>query len=196
MARSNDTSKPPAPKGLDTPYIHGDAIPAPEAVEHDGDSGWALFSEISRQHDARFQPTVPTVRCVKPAGAEPGWASTRPFERGGQVPRRTPAGAAAGQAPVSLDAAMLVARRNNRVCPRPQRWAQLAELLPVRRTLRGQQPPPAPVTGVAWSSTPPLTKRLCFRGQIKWAEREGVLEEVMAFMQALPEEDWLHMDED
>ena len=31
---------------------------------------------------------------------------------------------------------------------------------------------------------------------LEWAEREGVLESVVAFMQSLPEEDWLHMGED
>ena len=58
------------------------------------------------------------------------------------------------------------------------------------------QSPPAPVTGPAWSVTPSLSKRLCFREQIEWAEREGVLESVMAFMQGMAEEDWLHMGED
>src|SRR5690606_4410899 len=123
----------------------------------------------------------------------PGWAKTRPLERGGQV---APGGAGQAQPLFSLDAAMLVARRNNRVCPRPERWVELAELLPPRKTLRGMQQPPAAITGAAWKVTPPLTKRLCFREQIEWAERQGVLEIVMAFMQALPEEDWLHMGED
>ncbi|HEY8359826.1 MAG TPA: hypothetical protein VIL30_20415, partial [Ramlibacter sp.] len=82
------------------------------------------------------------------------------------------------------------------VCPRPERWAQFSALLPARKTLRGTQQAPAPITGPAWAVTPPLTKRLCFREQIEWAESQGVLENAMAFMQALPEEDWLHMGED
>jgi hypothetical protein len=44
--------------------------------------------------------------------------------------------------------------------------------------------------------TPPLTKRLCFREQIEWAEAAGLLESVMAFMQSMSEQDWLHMGED
>ena len=44
--------------------------------------------------------------------------------------------------------------------------------------------------------TAPLTKRLVFREQIEWAERAGVLEDVVAFMQSMAEEDWLHMGED
>src|ERR671938_640584 len=57
-------------------------------------------------------------------------------------------------------------------------------MLPPRKTLRGQQMPPAAVTGPAWDVTPALTKRLCFREQIEWAERVGVLEAVMVFMQS------------
>ena len=53
-----------------------------------------------------------------------------------------------------------------------------------------------PVTGPAWNVTPPLTKRLCFREQIEWAESQGVLESAVAFMQAMSEEEWLHMGED
>ena len=30
-----------------------------------------------------------------------------------------------------------------------------------------------PVTGAAWSLTAPLTKRLCFREQIEWADRKS-----------------------
>jgi hypothetical protein len=52
------------------------------------------------------------------------------------------------------------------------------------------------MTGNAWSETPPLTKRLCFREQIEWAEKQGVLENAIAFMQSMPETDWLHMGED
>ena len=70
------------------------------------------------------------------------------------------------------------------------------QLLPAKTSLRGRQQPPAPPTGRAWAVTPPLTKRLCFREQIEWAESAGVLEAVMAFMQSMPEEEWLHMGED
>lgn len=192
MARRD--TKPPA-HSLDLPYLHGDVIPVPEAVEKSGDSAWALFSEITRQHDARFADTAPATAPVKLAPNDTtGWAQTRPMAGNGRV---APAARGNDTMPLfTLDAAMLVARRNNRVCPRPERWLQLAELLPPRKTMRGMQPPPVPITGPAWSVTPPLTKRLCFREHIEWAERQGVLESVMAFMQALPEEDWLHMGED
>lgn len=192
---SGRDSKPPPRHSLDVPYAPGDAIPAPEAVEKEGESVWALFSEISHQYDKRFADTAPNSGAQGLSASEaPGWAKTRPMS-GPSALSHTRRQSAAQQL-FTLEAAMLVARRNNRVCPRPERWAQFAALLPPRKTLRAMQKPPPPITGAAWSATPPLTKRLCFREQIEWAEAQGVLENVMAFMQALPEEDWLHMGED
>jgi len=176
------------------PYLPGDTIPAPEVIEKEGESVWALFSEISHQQDNRFADTAPSSGGQGLSASEaPGWAKTRPMS--GPTPLSR-ARHAAAQPLFTLEAAMLVARRNNRVCPRPERWVQFAALLPARKSLRTTQNPPPPITGAAWAVTPPLTKRLCFREQIEWADAEGVLENVMAFMQALPEQDWLHMGED
>ena len=52
------------------------------------------------------------------------------------------------------------------------------------------------VVAFPFAVTPSLTKRLCFREQVEWAERAGSLEAVMAFMQSMAEEEWLHMGED
>lgn len=190
--------KPPRAKrvDLDQPWQAGDSIPAPEALHGDGDSAWALWNEVARQHEQKFAPTAPmATQAAVPTSLTPderAWASTQPAAKAPVLPqpRRE------AQPLFTLESAMLVARRNNRVCPRPARWAEFSAMLPPRKTLRGAQQPPAPVTGPAWHVTPPLTKRLCFREQIEWAERAGLLEQVMAFMQAMPEEDWLHMGEE
>jgi hypothetical protein len=178
---------------LDRPWVAGDAIPAPEATIKDGDSAWALFNELSKDQEQKFAETQEYSTSDRLSGDDPvqGWAPTRPA--GGATPGRPWREA---QPLFTLEAAMLVARRNNRVCPRPECWVEFAALLPPRKTLRGVQPPPAPMTGAAWSVTPPLTKRLCFREQIEWAERQGVLENAIAFIQSMAEEDWLHMGED
>lgn len=195
MASSAPKSPSPSPTKdvLDTPYIPGDKIPVPEAVEG-GESAWALWSEENEVHERRFADTAPaSVEMMRQGEDSPGWAQTQPGSPAGlaPAPRRRE------EKPLfTLEAAMLVARRNNRVSPRPQRWQELHAMLPPRKTLRGVQQPPAPPTGPAWAVTPPLTKRLCFREHIEWAERQGVLESVMAFMQMMPEEDWLHMGED
>jgi hypothetical protein len=195
---ASSASKPPRRRpgsDLDLPYIVGDTIPAPEVIEKTGDSAWALWSEVNRQHEVGFAKTAPASLPVRLGSEEPpGWAQTQPMKA---APRRPGQKARADAASIfTLEAAMLVARRNNRVCPRPERWLELYALLPERKTLRGSQSPPAPPTGPVWGVTAPLTKRLFFREHIEWAEAMGVLENVMAFMQTMPEQDWLHMGED
>lgn len=180
-------------QGLDRPWEAGDPIPVPEAVHKDGDSAWALWNEVAQQHERRFADTAPLTRPPGMSSEEAAWAPTLP-PPGTAAARKTQRRKEA-EPLFTLEAAMLVARRNNRVCPRPQRWDEFTAMLPVRKTLRGVQQPPVAATGAAWAVTPPLTKRLCFREQIEWAERAGALESIMAFMQSLPEEEWLHMGE-
>ena len=179
---------------LDRPWEPGDTIPAPEAVHSDGDTAWALFNEISQQHEQRFADTAPMTQPPSLRPEEVSWAATLPASAAAILPRLVPP--ARKEAQVTLEAAMLLARRNNRVCPRPARWTEFTALLPVRKTVRGSQQPPAPATGAAWAITPSLTKRLCFREQVEWAESQGVLGQAMAFMQSMSEDEWLHMGED
>lgn len=190
----------PAPKksareasSLDRPWEAGDSIPAPEAIHRDGDSAWALWNEVSQQHERRFADTAPMTLPPGMRPDEPAWAATQPS---GGAPLAPPVRRAEPQPAFTLEAAILIARRNNRVCPRPERWDAFTRMLPARKTVRGTLQPPVPPTGAAWAVTPPLSKRLCFREQIEWAESVGVLEGVMAFMQAMSEQDWLHMGED
>jgi hypothetical protein len=184
-------SRPHGRGALDRPWEPGDSIPAPEAIHRDGDSAWALWTEVSRQHEARFAETAPLSAPMQLTPRERGWARTQPA---GTQPR-LPAAPRAAQPLFTLEGAMLLARRNNRVCPRPEQWNALSALLPARKTLRGVQAPPAPATGAAWAVTPALSKRLVFREQVEWAERQGVLEAVLDFLQNMREEEWLHMGE-
>lgn len=174
----------------------GEPIPAAEAIHKDGESAWALFNELTHQHEQRFAATAPMT--LPPAALSPedkGWASTQAASSLGASGRAPTA--RKREAPVfTLESAMLVARRNNRVCPRPAHWNEFMKLLAPRESPRGTQQPPAPATGAAWAVTPALTKRLCFREQIEWAERAGNIESVMGFMQSLSEGDWLHIGED
>ena len=189
---------PPGPKlppakrdGLDQPWHAADPIPVPDAVHRDGESAWALWNEVSDKHEAGFAPTAPM---TAPGTLAPGGGAWAPTQPGRGVPLQP---APRPQPPLfTLEALILVARKNNRVCPRPERWTEFFAMLPPRKTLRGQQHPPVPVTGPAWGVTPPLGKRLCFREQIEWAERAGLLEAAMAFMQSMREDEWLHIGDD
>ena len=179
------------PRDLDRAWEAGDPIPAPEVLHEDGDAAWALWNQVARQHEAGFAPTAPMTLPPNLSSEQLGWARTLPAA--GAPSLRAPARQT--QPLFTLETALLVSRRNNRVCPRPERWNAFSELLPARKTLRGTQQPPTAATGAAWTVTPSLTKRLFFREQLEWADRAGVLETAIAFMQSMAEEDWLHMGE-
>lgn len=176
----------------DSGWALGDSMPLPEVVQKESDSAWELWNQVSEQHEARFANTEPA-----PAGQpaeETGWANTAPagqLQKGGPPPRIQ----VQTQPAVCLEAALKIARRNNRVAPRQQQWQQLVAMLPPRKTVRGTEQPPPAITGPAWAATPERAKRLCFREHLEWAERVAVLQQVMDFMEATPEEEWLHAGE-
>jgi hypothetical protein len=182
--------RPRKKQDLDHPWEAGDTIPAADVVHSEGESVWALFHELTTQHEQRFAETAPMT--LPPVREENGWAATQPASR--SLPLRTTP--RQEQALFTVESALLVARRNNRVCPRPERWTAFSAMLPPRKVLRGLQQPPAAATGPAWAVTPPLSKRMCFREQIEWAEQAGLIEQAMAFMQSMSEDEWLHMGED
>lgn len=150
-----------------------DPLPAPE-VKEGGESTWELWHEESRRMDLAFAPTQPSM-------AAPLTASSRT--------REAPAPAEVDPR-ATADALMVVARRNNRVCPQPALWVRLYGILggPGHADL---QPPP--VDPWLWNKLSDLQKRLFFREHLEWAERHGKLGIVAAFMQGMTEDDWLHM---
>lgn len=83
-------------------------------------------------------------------------------------------------------------RGNKRVCPMPQSWNTLFEMLPNRkRTALGWEPP-LPLILEAWDSTPAPLKTLRLAEHIEWAADNGALDAVSNFLRNLPEQEWLH----
>ena len=83
-------------------------------------------------------------------------------------------------------------RGNKRVCPMPQSWNALFEMLPNRkRTALGWEPP-LPLILEAWDGTPGALKTLRLAEHIEWAAEQGALEIIAAYLHALPEDEWLH----
>jgi hypothetical protein len=58
----------------------------------------------------------------------------------------------------------------------------------------GARPPP-PLVGAAWAATPPLSKRMCLRDQVEWADAHGCLDAIYALLKDVPEDQWHHMGE-
>jgi hypothetical protein len=182
-------SKPPVPDRPSERWQVTDRMPLPEVVQSEGESAWALWHQVAEHHEAGFAPTEQLSLPMRLKPDAVAWAPTQPAASFGTAPPRTT------QSPFTLENAILVARRNNRVCPMPECWIEFTKLLPPRKTQRGALPPPPAATGAAWEVTPSLTKRMLFREQLEWAERTGVLAPALAFMQAMAEDDWLHMGE-
>jgi hypothetical protein len=167
-------------------YAPGDRIPTPDAVERNSDSAWALWNDVSAAQDAKFAETAPASMPMNLGDTDPRYAETAPasLSTDGKAAAKGPAGRAA-----TVDEVMVEARKNNRVCPKPDRWRQLFAILPDKLANK----PMAPPIGASWPSTPSLSKRMCMREHIEWAAAHGVIDEVFAFLKQLPEGDWHHM---
>lgn len=85
-------------------------------------------------------------------------------------------------------------RDKNRICPMPDPWNQLWEMLPDReRVGAGWQPPP-PLILAAWTS-PTASKMARLAEHIEWAAKHGALGAVERFLQALSEDEWFHLND-
>jgi hypothetical protein len=93
----------------------------------------------------------------------------------------------------TLDEVFAEAERNNRVCPLPQKWSELYELLPNRRRKGNGWEPALPLILAAWWDTPSMLKTLRLREHIVWASEQGCLDMVHAFRVDLDEQEWHHI---
>lgn len=94
----------------------------------------------------------------------------------------------------SLDSLIAYCMENGRVCPQPQPWNELWNMLPGKQRNGTGWEPPLPLILAAWSDTPPLSKMLRLSEHLKWAADHGSLDSVGAFVRSLPENQWYHGD--
>ena len=69
-------------------------------------------------------------------------------------------------------------RANGRVCPQPQGWLALWEMLPNRRRVGLGSEPPLPLIFAAWYDTPAMLKMALLAEHIQWADRHDYMEPV------------------
>tara|TARA_Y100001934_G_scaffold260783_1_gene333416 strand:- start:2044 stop:2340 length:297 start_codon:yes stop_codon:yes gene_type:complete len=82
---------------------------------------------------------------------------------------------------------------NGRVCPKPQKWNELWELLPNReRRAEGGWNPPLPLILAAWWDASNYEKASRLKAHIDWASKHDCMEQVEEFLINLTEEDWHH----
>lgn len=83
---------------------------------------------------------------------------------------------------------------NKRAIPRD--WQRLYEMLADKKQKpSGGWEPPLPLILAAWHETMPVEKQLRFKEHIQWAADHSQLDEVGAYLRALPEEQWFHFGE-
>ena len=84
---------------------------------------------------------------------------------------------------------------NRRVCPQPQLWNELWEMLPARHRVGSAWEPAPPLILAAWWESSILTRVVRLRQHIEHAEWHGALSQIDAYLCALPEEQWAHVDD-
>lgn len=113
----------------------------------------------------------------------------------GSAPARRPCIRVVRVRNVMLQSLKTYVRSERRVCPMPQRWKELWEMLPERRRVGGGWEPPLPLILDGWWHTSAQEKMLRLQQHLEYAAAHGVLEEVDAFLRALPEAEWAHLGE-
>ncbi|MDP1590470.1 MAG: hypothetical protein Q8M07_22140 [Prosthecobacter sp.] len=174
-----------------SPYHADDPIPVTEAVEKDTDTTWALWSDLSASENRKFEDTAPASRSMRFSAEDLSYAPTAPAP----LQRLEALPSAPVRRELSVGEAMVEARRHNRVCPKPEHWQRLYEMLPNKKQTRAGWEPPPPLVDAAWRDTPSIPKRMVFRQHIEWAAAHGCLQEVFSLMKSLDESEWHHMGE-
>lgn len=86
-------------------------------------------------------------------------------------------------------------KERNRVCPLPQQWNRLWELLPNRSQKGAGWLPAAPLILAAWDVTSDDEKQRRLEDHTHWAAEHNALEAVDQFLRGLREDEWLHRGE-
>lgn len=94
---------------------------------------------------------------------------------------------------VELEKVLAEASKNNRICPQPQKWNELYQLLPNKRRTGNGHEPSSPLILAAWWETSAMQKMIRLRDHIEYASEQGCLDIIHAFLVKLKEDDWYHI---
>ena len=93
-----------------------------------------------------------------------------------------------------LENLLVYVRQHERVCPVPNAWHSMYNLLPNKRQKSsGGWEPSLPLILGGWWHSSNLDKMLCLDEHIQYAFKNGVLDKVDAFLRSLSEEQWHHL---
>lgn len=86
---------------------------------------------------------------------------------------------------LAIEEAIAIGTKDGRICPQPQRWNELWELLPNRERKGAGWTPPLPLILAAWWETSDTQKQERFYEHLIWAENHDALGAVLNFLKKL-----------
>jgi hypothetical protein len=93
----------------------------------------------------------------------------------------------------TADALVEYCRTGRRICPQPQAWNRVWEMLPDRKQERSSGwNPSLPLILAAWHHATDLEKILRLREHIQWADEHGAISAIDEYIRGLSEEQWFH----
>lgn len=158
------------------------------ALEENSNSAWQRFHDLLSSQNLQFDNTKQQTQPPQ----DGSFQATQPIDA---LPGVMPPQQRQPQRAINIDEVMVLIRRNNRSCPRPNQWIAFHRLLPGKAHDGKTLEAPLPLIAGAWNATSPMQKRLRLRGQIEWAESTGALMAVYNYLLGLREEQWFHFDE-
>lgn len=89
-----------------------------------------------------------------------------------------------------LERLLAYVQAEGRICPQPDHWNRMWDMLPDKRRVGGGWSPALPLILGGWWYSTDLDKRLRLREHIEYAAERGVLTEVDLFLRGLSPEQW------
>jgi len=86
----------------------------------------------------------------------------------------------------------VIMSKNNRICPMPQKWNELWNMLPDKEREGNGWNPSLPLILAAWHETSNQQKKERFESHIRWAVEHNFLDSVTEFLCKLDEGEWFH----
>ncbi len=83
-------------------------------------------------------------------------------------------------------------KQDNRVCPVPDAWVKLWQLLPNKVQKGAGYKPSAPLILSGWGYSSDQDKSDRLQEHIRWADANGVIEELDNYLRSLNDLDWHH----
>jgi glycine/D-amino acid oxidase-like deaminating enzyme len=95
----------------------------------------------------------------------------------------------------SLERLLTYCRENGRVCPMPQQWHRLWDMLPEKSCRGVGWEPSLPLILAAWWEASDEEKKERLEAHLRWASDHGVVDQVAEFLRSLTESEWHHRDD-